>query len=74
MQQIYFLKGRNYPVNILKANVNPFWVLFLYKLLFRIPLVIKFNFYAYKKDISRAWWRMPLIPALGRQRQRQVDF
>jgi hypothetical protein len=21
-----------------------------------------------------AWWRMPLIPALGRQRQRQVDF
>jgi hypothetical protein len=22
--------------------------------------------------ISQAWWRMPLIPALGRQRQ--VDF
>jgi hypothetical protein len=22
--------------------------------------------------LSRAWWRMPLIPALGRQRQ--VDF
>jgi hypothetical protein len=23
---------------------------------------------------SQAWWRMPLIPALGRQRQRQADF
>jgi hypothetical protein len=23
---------------------------------------------------SRAWWQTPLILALGRQRQRQVDF
>jgi hypothetical protein len=23
---------------------------------------------------SWAWWRAPLIPALGRQRRRQVDF
>jgi hypothetical protein len=25
-----------------------------------------------KEKLSRAWWRTPLIPALGRQRQ--VDF
>jgi hypothetical protein len=25
-----------------------------------------------KRKVSRAWWRIPLIPALGRQRQ--VDF
>ena len=27
-----------------------------------------------KKGPRWAWWRMPLIPAPGRQRQRQVDF
>jgi hypothetical protein len=26
------------------------------------------------KNLSQAWWCTPLIPALGRQRQRQVDF
>jgi hypothetical protein len=26
----------------------------------------------FKKKSHRAWWRMPLIPALGRQRQ--ADF
>jgi hypothetical protein len=26
-----------------------------------------------KKQNSRAWWHTPLIPALRRQRQRQVD-
>jgi hypothetical protein len=24
--------------------------------------------------IARQWWRTPLIPALTKQRQRQVDF
>jgi hypothetical protein len=27
---------------------------------------------AKEKGVSRVWWRMPLIPALGRQRQ--ADF
>ena len=27
-----------------------------------------------KKCIAGQWWCMPLIPALGRQRQRQADF
>jgi hypothetical protein len=29
-----------------------------------------------RKNIKncRAWWHTPLIPALGRQRQRQVDL
>ena len=27
-----------------------------------------------KKYFCRAWWHTPLIPALGRQRQRQADF
>jgi hypothetical protein len=30
------------------------------------------NFLKEKKPLARWWWRMPLIPALGRQRQ--VDF
>jgi hypothetical protein len=25
-----------------------------------------------KKSCSQAWWHMPLIPALGRQRQKKV--
>jgi hypothetical protein len=28
--------------------------------------------FAYKNFSSQAWWRTPLVPALGRQRQ--VDF
>jgi hypothetical protein len=27
-----------------------------------------------ERQAGQAWWRMPLIPALGRQRQRQADF
>jgi hypothetical protein len=27
-----------------------------------------------KKKKAGQWWRTPLIPALGRQRQRQADF
>lgn len=52
MQQTHLLKGRNYPVNILKTDVNPFKVLFLYELLFRIPLEIKFNFCIHRKRMS----------------------
>jgi hypothetical protein len=40
----------------------------------QILIHIKWNLKIYKrkKTISQAWWLMPLIPALGRQRQ--VDF
>jgi hypothetical protein len=34
--------------------------------------IIEENFSNPKKEMSRAWWCMPLIPAL--RRQRQVDF
>jgi hypothetical protein len=34
---------------------------------------IRIYYMYYKKEAGR-WWRTPLIPALGRQRQRQADF
>jgi hypothetical protein len=41
-----------------------------------LGLACNFRIYLISKNliIARQWWRMPLIPALGRQRQRQADF
>jgi hypothetical protein len=38
-------------------------------------IILKVRKRIFKNAYSRwAWWPMPLIPALGRQRQRQADF
>jgi hypothetical protein len=54
-----------------KLNVYVERVMLRQKMLTKIDIK-KLNTFFLTTNLSRAWWRMPLTPALGRQRQ--ADF